>query len=589
MKKTLLFILTLFILQPLYSQNVKIKFIETSDIHGQLFPYDFINDKPSNHSLAQIYSYVKEERAKEDQHVVLLDDGDILQGQPDVYYYNFVRPDTTHILASMMNFMGYDAAAVGNHDIEAGHPVYDKLADEFDFPWMAANAVSDSTGEPYFQPYKIIEVEGIKIAVLGMITPHIPHWLPEKIWYGMHYEDMIECAEKWVKIIKEKENPDLMVGLFHAGVDYKYGNVDENTYKNENASVLVAEKVKGFDIVFVGHDHHGWNEFVPDNFGDSVLIVGTKAYAANIGEAVVNLTFDKDSGKWKTDNISGNLIPTESYEPDEEFMQKFGYAERQTKEYVSKPIGELTEAISAKDAIFGDAAFTDVINNIQLKLSGADVSFAAPLSFGAGIDKGTIYVRDMFDLYKYENLLYTMKLTGQEIKDYLEFTSSIWFNQMKDKDDDLLNFAKDDNGNVVYSSGNVPKLKAPYYNFDAAEGIDYIIDVSKSEGERVTITGFSNGSPFDLSATYKVAINSYRGNGGGGHLIQGAGLSHDELTNRIITSTERDLRFYMIQWIEEQKVITPETTHNWKIVPEEWYEAGREKDSKLLFNHGTME
>jgi len=171
MKQLLLLILLIISIE---AQTVTLKIIETSDIHGQVFPYDFINDKLSQSSLAQISTYVKQERTKENQHVILLDNGDILQGQPVVYYYNFEQPDTTHILASIMNYMNYDAATIGNHDIEAGHHVYDKLVDEFNFPWLAANAVDEEIDEPYFKPYKIIEKEGIKIAVLGLITPHIP-------------------------------------------------------------------------------------------------------------------------------------------------------------------------------------------------------------------------------------------------------------------------------------------------------------------------------------------------------------------------------------------------------------------------------
>ncbi len=580
MKK--IFLLVLFVIS-LQAQTITFKLIETSDVHGQVFPYDFINDKPANSSLAQAYTYIKQERAKENQNVILLDNGDILQGQPIVYYYNFERPDTTHILASMMNFMDYDAATIGNHDIEAGHPVYDKLVKEFDFPWMAANAIDEKTGEPYFKPYTIIEKEGIKIAVLGLITPHIPHWLPEKIWKGMYFEDMIKSAQKWVNIIKEKENPDLLVGLFHAGIDYTYGNETAETPKNENASQLVSEQVDGFDIVFVGHDHHGWNKLIKNNFGDVVLILGTKGYASTIAEATVNFTYDLNTYSWES-TVLGETIETSDYVPDEEFMEKFHYAFDETKTYVSKAIGVLTESISAKDAIFGDAAFTDLIHNIQLDLTDADVSFTAPLSLNADLEVGTIYIRDMFDLYKYENLLYTMELNGKEIKDYLEYSYALWFNQMKSEKDHLLNFEKDDEGNIIYSErSQSPMLANRYYNFDSAEGIAYTVDVSKPAGERITIKGFTDGRDFDENKMYKVAVNSYRGNGGGGHLTKGAGIPHDELSERVINSTEKDLRYYLIKWIENQGKVAVKTTHNWNVIPKDWYEAGKKLDKAILF------
>ena len=126
---------------PAAKGTVVLKIIETTDIHGAVFPYNFVTDKPADGSLAQLSTLLKAERADGGQHVILLDDGDICQGQPVVYYYNFENTQGRHILSQVMNSLGYDAATLGNHDIEAGHPVYDKLASEFRFPWLAANAV----------------------------------------------------------------------------------------------------------------------------------------------------------------------------------------------------------------------------------------------------------------------------------------------------------------------------------------------------------------------------------------------------------------------------------------------------------------
>lgn len=578
--KQILILILLFI--SIEAQTVTLKIIETSDIHGQVFPYDFINNKPSQSSLAQISTYVKQERTKENQHVILLDNGDILQGQPVVYYYNFEQPDTTHILASIMNYMNYDAATIGNHDIEAGHHVYDKLVDEFNFPWLAANAVDEEIDEPYFKPYKIIEKEGIKIAVLGLITPHIPHWLPEKIWEGMYFEDMIDSAQKWVSIINEKENPDLLVGLFHAGIDYTYNGATADTYKNENASQLVGEKVDGFDIVFVGHDHQGWNKFVKNNFGKEVLILGTKGYASSIAEAVVEMNYNNDLMQWES-TLTGNIIETKDYTPDPDFMEMFEYAYNKTKQYVSKRIGTITKTIYAEDALFGDSEFSDLIHTIQLELTEADVSFTAPLSMNSEIDSGKIFVRDMFNLYKYENLLYAITLTGQEIKDYLEYSYSIWFNEMKNEEDHLLLFEKDETGKIIWSErSNSPMLQNRYYNFDTAEGIEYIVEVSKPVGNRVEIIKFTNGNNFELDKTYKAAVNSYRGNGGGNHLTKGAGIDHDKLSERIITSTEKDLRYYLMKWIEKKEVVEINKNENWKVVPDNWYEAAKKRDREIL-------
>ncbi len=564
-----------------FAQQVRIKIFETSDIHGVIFPFDFKNNKPMQTSMAQVHTIVEQERNKKDQHTILLDNGDLLQGQPAVYYYNFEKTNSTHLLADVMNYMKYDAAAVGNHDIETGHAVYDKINSEFNFPWLSANSVRTDNSETYFPPYSIIQKDEIKIAVLGMTTPGIPNWLPPQIWEGIEFEDMVQTAHKWIKIIKEKENPDLIVGLFHSGVECEYNNQDCSEPKNENAAKLVAEQVPGFDIVFVGHDHKGWNFKVANENGDSVLILGTKSDAINVACADVLFDYNPSSKKWNK-KIEGSLIDTKNYSADPDFMKTFSSAYEEIKEYVLRPIGSFTETVSTREAYFGDSPFIGLVHQIQLELTDADVSFASPLSFNAEIKEGEIFVKDMFNLYKYENFLYTMSLSGKEIKDYLEYSYDLWINTMNDGNDHLLKFNKDKDGNVVKTNDRT-HLTNPYYNFSSAAGINYTVDVTKPFGEKVKIISMSDGASFDENKIYKVAINSYRGNGGGGHLTSGAKIPKEELSKRIITSTEKDLRYYMMKWIEDKKFVSLSKLGNWKFIPEEIVTPAIERDYKLLF------
>jgi 2',3'-cyclic-nucleotide 2'-phosphodiesterase/3'-nucleotidase len=177
-----------------------------------------------------------------------------------------------------------------------------------------------------------------------------------------------------------------------------------------------------------------------------------------------------------------------------------------------------------------------------------------------------------------------MSLTGEEIRDYLEFSSSNWFNQMSDSSDDLLMFKHNEDGSIKYSSRtNTPETKHIFYNFSSAAGINYTVDVSKPAGGRITITTLSDGRSFNLDETYTVAINSYRGSGGGGLMTLGADIPQDELAERIMSSTDRDIRYNLIQWIKDKKIIKPHLIGNWNIIPEAWWQKGKEKDYKLLF------
>jgi 2',3'-cyclic-nucleotide 2'-phosphodiesterase/3'-nucleotidase len=175
-----------------------------------------------------------------------------------------------------------------------------------------------------------------------------------------------------------------------------------------------------------------------------------------------------------------------------------------------------------------------------------------------------------------------MKMTGNEIKNYLEYSYSGWLNTMKGPDDYLLKLRTGKDGKPILTDGRA-WLKNQSYNFDSAAGIDYTVDITKPEGKRITIKSFSNGRPFILSDTYKVAVNSYRGNGGGGHFIYGAGIDKDKLRSRIITSTDRDLRYFILKYIESKGIINPAPLNNWKIIPEEWVRTAERREYPLLF------
>lgn len=554
------------------NREVKIKLIETSDIHGNFYPYNFIEQKEWGGSLARVCTYVKEERKKYGDNLLLIDNGDILQGQPTTYYYNYIDTTSTHLAASIMNFMGYVAGNMGNHDIETGHAVYDRWIRECHFPILGANIIRTSDETTYLKPYVIIEREKVKIAILGMITPAIPTWLPETLWEGLRFDDMERTARKWMKIIKEKEHPDIIVGVFHAG---REARTVGGKYR-EDACLEVASNVPGFDVVLMGHDHSRYNGTVTSSDGSTVHVINPANKGSYVG--CVDISLVLQDGKVIDKKISGELVPMDNLKPDAGFMGHFNAQYQTVKQFVSEKIGTMEKTITTVPAYFGPSAFIDLIHSIQLELTGADVSFSAPLSFNAKIKQGDILISDMFNLYKYENLLYTMRLSGKEIKGFLEESYAGWTNQMKSADDHLLLIKK-------RKEGNGYMFVNPSFNFDSAAGIIYTVDVSKPKGEKITIIRMANGKPFDMDKQYKVAVNSYRGNGGGELLTKGAGIPIDQLSSRIISSTEKDLRYYLIQYVKSKGTISPKSMDQWKMIPEEWVKKGAEKDSKLLFGN----
>jgi len=548
----------------------KIEIYATTDLHGMLLPFDNTEGMSTGRSLANVASVVK---SKGSTKIVLLDNGDILQGDPLAYYYNFIDTTREHVVADILNHLGYDAATVGNHDIEAGHAVYDRVRRQYKFPLLAANAVHAESGEPYFEPYTIIRKGGLKIAVFGLITPSVPRWLPESLYEGIRFENMVATAARWMPVIRS-ENPDIVVGLFHSGM----GDEDD-TGEDENSTVAVAVNVPGFDVIFCGHDHRQDVTEVTALNGDRVLILDGGSRA----EALMNATvsFSKNSDGTLEKEISGKVIRMDDLPESLAFIKRYRKVSDSLKAYTSEVIGRSAASFGTRDAFFGPSAFVDLIHRMQLDLSGADISFAAPLSFDQEIREGELRIRDMYRLYRFENFLYTVNMTGGEIDRHLEHAAGLWFDTMDGIDDYMLRYRYDDSGKPVMMNGTA-RLRNPSYNFESAMGIRYTIDVSKPQGDRVTIISLNDGTPFSHSATYSVAVNSYRANGGGGH-FPAAGITGRELDRRIVTATDRDLRYYMTEWIRERGTITPEPLSDWKIIPEEWASAASGRERELLF------
>lgn len=543
--------------------------VYTTDVHGSFFPFDFIRLTEARGSMARVATFIDSLRSTMGtEKVVLLDNGDILQGQPTVYYSNFIDIAATNIAAEIYNFLNYDAVTVGNHDIETGHAVYDKWRAETAAPVLAANVIDRSTGLPYFKPYTVIERGGLRIAVIGLLTPAIPAWLPERLWEGLEFLPMEPEARKWVEKVRQTENPDIVIGLFHSGRD---AGKTTAGYR-ENESLTVARNVGGFDAVLMGHDHTLFSDTVTNVSGKTVQVLNPANNAMNVG--VLDIV-ETTPGHF---SLTGQIEPVSDLPVSEAFMARFAGRSDSVRTFVTRQLATISDSLSTRDAFFGPSGFMTLLHSLQLSVSGADISMAAPLTFDGTIAQGPIRISDMFTLYKYENFLSTLLLSGREIKDYLEFSYSLWIDSVGADKDHLILFASE---NPTPADN---RLKNPSYNFDSAAGINYTVDVTKPYGQRISITSMATGEPFSPDSTYRVAVNSYRAGGGGDHLTRGAGIAPDELRSRVVSSTDKDLRYYLIREIERQGTIIPCVDNNWKFIPESLVAPLIATDRTLLFS-----
>ena len=563
------------------TKTVSLKIIETSDVHGYFFPWDFMENRPLKGTLTRANSYIKKQRATYGDNLLLIDNGDILQGQPCVYWSNYVMPEDENLAAQVINYMRYDAETVGNHDVEPGHEVYDKWIREVRCPLLGANIVKEDykNGEASLQhvytglkPYSVHYKDGVKICIIGMLTPAIPNWLNRSIWKGIEFEDMVSCAKKWVKYIQDNEQPDLIFGLFHSGLD---GGIVTSDYE-ENATKAVAEQVPGFDVIFFGHDHQVHNEWVTNIEGKRVLCIDPSCYVKNVAEAEIKLTYT--NGHLTKKDIKGTIVSVLDEPVDAQMLSHFEQTIESVKQYVRQKIGRFEAPIYTRDCFFGNSAFTDLIHNLQLQITGADISFNAPLSFNTTINAGDVTMADMFKLYRFENLLYVLRMTGEEVRKHLEFSYDMWTNTMTSADDHALLLNE-------HTVDDLQRTGFKYYtfNFDSACGIDYEVDLTKPNGQKVKILRMSDGKPFDEKQWYKVAMNSYRSNGGGELLTHGAGIPKDSLESRVLFHTHRDQRHYLTEEIRRIGTVSPKPNHNWKFVPEAWVKPALQRDSLILF------
>ena len=496
-----------------------------SDVHGRYFSESYTGGDDQA-SLSNVSAYIKEMR-KENPDLILIDNGDNLQGDNAAYYYNYIETDVPHLYARITDYMKFDAVVVGNHDIEPGHPVYDRLKKEYKMPFLAANAIDEKSGKPYFQEYTVLKRGGLKVAIIGMVTPRISSWLPEDKYSGIEFREAAGFTQDLVDRVRAKEKPDVVILSIHAGTGT--GKPDDI----ENPSLWLAENLQGVDLVIAGHDHSPAVE-EPANFHQQTMLMNSADRTRNVAHCEIVLSYE--GGKLVDRHISCDLIPMAGKPRDAAYETEFAEDFEKVKAFTNRKVGTLTTDIDLNDVFDGPNPYVSLLHQVQLDVSGAQISFAAPLGRTGVIKSGDLLFNDLFAVYPFENSLYKIKLSGRQIKDYLELVYDNWVNR-----------------------------RGPTYNFDSAAGINYRVHRNAPKGERVQIVSLENGEPFDLNAEYTVALTSYRAMGGGSLLSDGAGVDTSDESAYVVDIYD-DIRDLIFRQIEAEGTLTPEIRNNWCFV-----------------------
>jgi len=518
-----------------------ITILGTSDMHGNIWGYSYEdNAETDNNGMARLYTYIQQVRA-ENPNTFLVDAGDDIQGTimtDDIYNKT---PDEAHPVIAAMNFMGYDAMTLGNHEFNWGIETMNKILGQADFPVLAANVRNAKGDFVTGAGWTIVEKDGVKVAVIGVVTPDVPIWDGGKEGIeGCTFEAANTAVKKAIAEIGDKA--DVIVVSAHMGM---YAEFDEDN-GSDSAQKLLDDNPE-IDVLQVAHNH----VVVKDKQG-AVPIGGVRNGGRDIARFDLTLDADNNVVSATVDVVDmANTAPSQAIRDiplvAESHQKTIDYIKGGTGEdgEQGEPLGVTTAKFQPEDEIRGlpegklrDTAVMDLINKIQMENAQADVSAAALFKDTSDLPEGNINYGNIFDIYKFDNTLYRVTVTGKELKAYMEWSAEC-YNQWVPGD---INISFD------------PEY--PGYLYDMFAGVDYEINLSKPKGERIENVMFK-GEPLKDDQTLTLAVNNYRYSSAlkAGGLIEGK--KEWESSNSI-----RDM---IVAYFAEHSPVAPEVDNNWKI------------------------
>ncbi|MGA5409010.1 bifunctional metallophosphatase/5'-nucleotidase [Streptomyces lavendulocolor] len=532
----------------------------TTDLHGNVFNWDYFTDREfddkahNDVGLAKISTLVdrvREEKGR--RNTLLIDAGDTIQGTQLSYYYAKVDPITArrgpvHPMAQAMNAIGYDAAALGNHEFNYGIPVLRKFQEQCDFPLLGANALDARTLRPAFPPYSMHRLctpygRDVRVAVLGLTNPGIAIWDKANVSGKMVFPGLEEQAAKWVPKLRSM-GADVVIVSAHSGSSGTSSYGDQLPYI-ENAAGLVAEQVPGIDAILVGHAHTEIPEYRVTNkeTGKDVVLSEPLKWGQRLTLFDFDLVWSK--GRWTVEKVGAQVLNSNTVEEDPRIVKLLGDEHGKVVAYVNQVIGTSTAVMSTADAPWKDEPIIDLINHVQAEtvkaaLAGGEyaslpvLSQASCFSRTARIPAGEVTIKDAAGLYPFENTLEARLLTGAQLKEYLEYSARY--------------YVQTPAGAPVEPAKLTNAGGTPDYNYDAVYGLSYEIDIAKPAGSRIVNLSFE-GQPLDPAARFVLAVNNYRASGGGA-------FPHVAAAKQLWANSD-EIRNTIIQWVKAQGTVDP--------------------------------
>jgi 2',3'-cyclic-nucleotide 2'-phosphodiesterase (5'-nucleotidase family) len=506
----------------------------TTDVHGHLEGWDYYANRPDTaRGLARAATIVDSLRAAAPGRVILVDAGDMLQGTPLTYVAARREHFAVHPVIAAMNSMRYDAAAVGNHEFNYGLPLLYASAKGAHFPLLAANAYP-SAGPPPFPGRTMVERAGVRVALIGATTPGSNAWDRDNLHGKLTIGAILPAVRAQVDSAK-REHADVVVVVLHTGLaePSSYDTL-ATRLPSENVAAEVARQLPGIDLIVYGHSH----KQMADTVIGGVLLMQPKNWAASVGVAELHLA--NDNGTWRVAGKRSLLIPAAGHAEDASVVRAAAAGHEAARTYVATVIGSTDTRWSADSGRVIDTPLADLILDVERRTAHSDLASTAVFDLGAKIDSGPITVGEIARLYPYENTLSSVRITGAQLRAYLEYSARYY---------------------GTFGTAEPPvHTDVPGYNFDVVTGADYTIDLSRPVGSRITSLTV-HGKPVSNADTFTLALNNYRRSGGGGYAML-------KDAPEVYTSTA-EIRDLLIAEVERRKHIAPRDyfERNWSIVP----------------------
>jgi 2',3'-cyclic-nucleotide 2'-phosphodiesterase (5'-nucleotidase family) len=511
----------------------------TTDLHGWILPHDYYTGEETANGLAALLPVIDSVRAAHPGRTVLVESGDILQGNPLAFVYSRLAEGERHPVVEAMELAGYDAAAIGNHEFNYGIEHLDRSTAGSTIPFVSANVFRAGTDQHAYRPWVMVErrVGGrtVRVGITAVTPPGVALWDRQNVEGRLEFREIVASVRPVVAELR-RQGADVVVVASHGGLEGSSYDTASTGLPAENAVGRIAREVPGVDLVMMGHTHRE----LADTTIAGVLVQQAKNWAASL--AVAELELEWRDGRWAVAGKHGTLLRPEAGRTDARLEAAAVAAHERTRAYVSRVIGTSTAEWSAALARTRDTPILDLVNEVQRRVSGADLSSTAAFTLTSRIPEGPVTVADVAGLYVYDNTLKAIRITGEQLRAYLERSAEYYLPCPDGACERVVNPA------------------VPGYNFDVVSGVDYTLDLTRPVGERV-VRLEREGRPVRPGDTFTLALNNYRAAGSGGFdMLAGAPVVYDR---------GEGIRELLIEEIARMGTLRPEDVFrpSWKIVP----------------------